>query len=404
MPVTDQLANRLANIKPSPTMAISAKAAEMKADGISIIALAAGEPDFDTPDFVKEASYAAIAAGETKYTAVDGTPALKAAIAEKFARENDLTYDPKTEITVGTGGKQVLYNAFMATLNPGDEVLIPAPYWVSYPDMAILAEGTPKFVRADAKVNFKLQPEDLRAALSDRTKWLILNSPSNPTGAAYTADELRALGTVLMDFPQVLIMTDDMYEHLVYDDFDYKTIAQVCPDLKPRTLTCNGVSKAYAMTGWRIGYAGGPAPLIKAMAKVQSQSTSNPASVSQAAALAALTGDPSFLATRNAAFKSRRDRVIDRLNAMNGIECATPEGAFYVFPSIAGLIGKTTPDGQTIATDGDFATYLLEAAQVAVVPGIAFGLEPHFRISYATSMEALEEALTRIESAVADLR
>ena len=403
MPVIDQLATRLSNIKPSPTMAISAKAAEMKAEGIPIIGLAAGEPDFDTPEFVKQASYAAIAAGETKYTAVDGTPALKAAIADKFARENDLSYDPKTQITVGTGGKQVLYNAFMATLNPGDEVLIPAPYWVSYPDMAILAEGTPKFVTAGAEVNFKLQPADLRAAITDRTKWLVLNSPSNPTGAAYSANDLRALGAVLRDFPQVLIMTDDMYEHLVYDGFEYATIAQVCPELQDRTLTCNGVSKAYAMTGWRIGYAGGPAPLIKAMGKVQSQSTSNPSSVSQAATVAALTGDSGFLAERNAAFQARRNRVVARLNAMDGIDCALPEGAFYVYPSLAGLIGKATPAGQTIANDGDFATYLLDAAQVAVVPGIAFGLEPHFRISYATSMEALDEALDRIDRAVADL-
>ena len=310
MSVKDFLANRLSNIKPSPTMAISAKAMEMKATGIPVIGLAAGEPDFDTPDFVKEATYAAISSGQTKYTAVDGTPALKASVAKKFERENGLSYDPKTEITVGTGGKQVLYNAFMATLNPDDEVLIPAPYWVSYPDMAILAEGTPTFVTGPADTGFKVQPEDLRAALTPKTKWFILNSPSNPTGAAYSQTELKALGNVLADFPHVLIMTDDMYEHLVYDDFDYKTIAQVCPELKDRTLTCNGVSKAYAMTGWRIGYAGGPASLIKAMAKIQSQSTSNPSSVSQAAALAALEGDPSFLAERNEVFKGRRNLVV----------------------------------------------------------------------------------------------
>ena len=400
MTAKDLLASRLSNIKPSPTMAISAKAMEMKAAGIPIIGLAAGEPDFDTPDFVKSAAYEAIKNGQTKYTAVDGTPAMKAAIAEKFIRENDLRYDPKTEITVGSGGKQVLYNAFMATLNPGDEVLIPSPYWVSYPDMAILAEGTPTFVTGAADQGFKVQPDDLRAALTPKTKWFILNSPSNPTGAAYSHSELAALGEVLNDFPNVLIMTDDMYEHLVYDDFDYKTIAQVCPGLKERTLTCNGVSKAYAMTGWRIGYAGGPASLIKAMAKIQSQSTSNPCSVSQAAALAALKGDQGFLTERNAVFKSRRDLVVAKLNAMPGIECAMPEGAFYVYPSIAELIGKKTPGGERIASDGDFAAYLLEAAQVAVVPGVAFGLSPHFRISYATSTQALEEAMERIAGAI----
>ena len=397
------LANRLSNIKPSPTMAISARAAELKAAGEPVIALAAGEPDFDTPDFIKDAACAAIAAGETKYTKVDGTPALKQAIADKFARENDLAYDAATEITVGTGGKQVLYNAFMATLNPGDEVLIPTPYWVSYPDMAILAEGNPTFVEGEAAKGFKVQPDALRAALNDKTKWFILNSPSNPSGAAYTRDELAALGAVLADFPNVLIMTDDMYEHLVYDGFDYTTIAQVCPDLKDRVLTCNGVSKSFAMTGWRIGYAGGPAALIKAMAKVQSQSTSNPSSVSQAAAVAALNGDPSFLAERNAVFKARRDLVVEKLNAMEGIECQTPEGAFYVYPSCAGLIGKTAPDGTKIENDGDFVAYLLNAAQVACVPGIAFGFEPHFRISYATSTEALEEAMARIAKAVSDL-
>ncbi len=403
MTVTEQLASRLSDIKPSPTMAISAKAAEMKAEGIPIIGLAAGEPDFDTPDFVKEATYKAIAEGQTKYTAVDGTPAIKAAISEKFLRENDLSYDAKTEITVGTGGKQVLYNAFMATLNPGDEVLIPAPYWVSYPDMAILASGTPKFVSAGPEVNFKLQPNDLRAALTTKTKWLVLNSPSNPTGSAYSAIELQRLGEVLKDFPNVMIMTDDMYEHLVYDGFEYATIAQVCPDLKDRTLTCNGVSKAFAMTGWRIGYAGGPAPLIKAMGKVQSQSTSNPSSVSQAATVAALTGDPSFLSDRNKVFKGRRDMVVDRLNNMPGISCTKPEGAFYVYPSLEGLIGKKTPAGQSIDSDSSFASYLLDAAQVAVVPGVAFGLEPHFRISYATSTEALTDAMNRIEKAVKDL-
>lgn len=399
MTVQDLLANRLSNIKPSPTMAISAKAMEMKAAGIPVIGLAAGEPDFDTPDHIKQAAYDAIKGGQTKYTAVDGIPPLKAAVADKFARENGLTYDAKTQITVGTGGKQVLYNAFMATLNPGDEVLIPTPYWVSYPDMAILAEGTPVFVEGPADKGFKIQPDALRAALTDKTKWLILNSPSNPSGAAYTADELKALGAVLADFPHVLIMTDDMYEHLVYDGFEYATIAQVCPDLIGRTLTCNGVSKAFAMTGWRIGYAGGPAPLIKAMAKVQSQSTSNPSSVSQAAALEALTGDTSFLAERNEVFRERRNMVAEKLNAIEGIDCAVPDGAFYVYPSIAGLIGKKTPDGKAIENDGDFAAYLLESVQVAIVPGVAFGLSPHFRVSYATSTQALEDAMTRIAEA-----
>ena len=403
MPIKDLLATRLSNIKPSPTMAISAKAKEMKAAGVPVIGLAAGEPDFDTPDFIKEAAYQAIKDGQTKYTAVDGTPALKAAVAAKFARENGLDYAAKTEISVGTGGKQVLYNAFMAILNPGDEVLIPAPYWVSYPDMAILAEGTPTFITGPADKGFKVQPEDLRAALTPKTKIFILNSPSNPTGAAYTGAELQALAEVLLDFPRVLIVTDDMYEHLVYDAFDYTTIAQACPELKDRTLTCNGVSKAYAMTGWRIGYAGGPAALIKAMAKIQSQSTSNPSSVSQAAALAGLEGDSSFLAERNAVFKMRRDLVVEQLNALPGIDCAKPQGAFYVYPSLTGLIGKKTPTGTSISSDSDFATYLLDAAHVAVVPGVAFGLSPYFRISYATSTQALEDAMTRIGKAVADL-
>ena len=403
MPIKDLLATRLSNIKPSPTMAISTKAKEMKAAGVPVIGLAAGEPDFDTPDFIKEAAYQAIKDGQTKYTAVDGTPALKAAVAAKFARENGLDYAAKTEISVGTGGKQVLYNAFMAILNPGDEVLIPAPYWVSYPDMAILAEGTPTFVTGPADKGFKVQPEDLRAALTPKTKIFILNSPSNPTGAAYTGAELQALAEVLLDFPRVLIVTDDMYEHLVYDAFDYTTIAQACPELKDRTLTCNGVSKAYAMTGWRIGYAGGPAALIKAMAKIQSQSTSNPSSVSQAAALAGLEGDSSFLAERNAVFKMRRDLVVEQLNALPGIDCAKPQGAFYVYPSLTGLIGKKTPTGTRISSDSDFATYLLDAAHVAVVPGVAFGLSPYFRISYATSTQALEDAMTRIGKAVADL-
>jgi len=390
------LADRLSRIKPSPTIAVSTKAAEMKAAGKDVIGLGAGEPDFDTPDHIKEAAVAAIKAGDTKYTAVDGTPALKKAIVEKFARENGITYDV-SEITVGTGGKQVLYNAFMATLDPGDEVIIPAPYWVSYPDMALLAEGTPVFVDCPAENGFKLQPDDLEAAITDKTKWLVLNSPSNPTGAAYSEADMKKLTDVLMKHPHVHVLTDDMYEHLVYDGFRFVTPAQVEPGLKDRTLTVNGVSKAFAMTGWRIGYAGGPQPLIKAMAKVQSQSTSNPSSVSQAAAVAALTGRLNFLEERNQAFKTRRDLVVSMLNAADGITCSVPEGAFYVYPSCAGCIGKTSAGGTRIESDGDFVTALLEETGVAVVQGEAFGLSPFFRISYATSDKALKEACSRIQ-------
>ena len=392
------LAARLSRIKPSPTIAVTQKAKELKAAGRDVIGLGAGEPDFDTPDNIKEAAIAAIRRGETKYTAVDGTPALKAAVVAKFKRDNGLDY-AANEITVGTGGKQVIYNAFMATLDPGDEVLIPAPYWVSYPDMALLAEGTPTFVTCGQNQNFKLQPEDLEAAIGPKTKWLILNSPSNPTGAAYSHDEMKALTDVLLRHPHVWVMSDDMYEHLVYDDFRFVTPAQVEPGLKDRTLTVNGVSKAYAMTGWRIGFAGGPAALIKAMSKVQSQSTSNPSSVSQAAAVEALSGPDDYIAERNAVYKKRRDLVVAMLNDCPGLLCPTPEGAFYVYPSCAGCIGKTTPKGQRIESDGDFATYLLEEADVAVVQGEAFGHSPHFRISYATSTEALETACTRIKGA-----
>ena len=392
------LAERLSRIKPSPTIAVSTKARELKAAGRDVIGLGAGEPDFDTPDSIKEAAIAAIQRGETKYTAVDGTPELKAAVAEKFRRDNGLDYDA-SEITIGTGGKQVLYNAFMATLDPGDEVIIPAPYWVSYPDMALLAEGEPVVVACPQNNHFKLQADDLEAAITDRTKWLILNSPSNPTGSAYSHDDMKAITDVLLRHEQVWVLTDDMYEHLVYDDFTFVTPAQVEPELKSRTLTVNGVSKAYAMTGWRIGFAGGPAELIKAMAKVQSQSTSNPSSVSQAAAVEALSGPTDFIPERNAVFKQRRDLVVDRLNTCPGLACHRPEGAFYVYPSCAGTIGKTTPDGKTIESDGDFVTYLLESEGVAVVQGEAFGLSPYFRISYATSTEALEEACTRIKRA-----
>ena len=389
------IAASLGRIKPSPTIAVTNLARELKAQGRDIIGLGAGEPDFDTPDHIKEAAIAAIRAGDTKYTAVDGTPALKAAISAKFARENGLAYKPE-QITVGTGGKQVLYNALMATIDPGDEVLIPAPYWVSYPDMVLLAGGTPVAIDCTAEASFKLQPAQLEAAITPKTKWLILNSPSNPTGAAYTEAELKALTDVLVKHPHVHVMTDDMYEHLVYDDFRFTTPAQIEPRLYDRTLTVNGVSKAYAMTGWRIGYAGGPAALIKAIGKVQSQSTSNPCSISQAAAVAALDGPQDFLPERNAVFKERRDLIVGLLNDAPGLDCPTPEGAFYVYPSCAGVIGRKTPEGEVIGSSEAFAKYLLEEGGVAVVHGSAFGLDPHFRISYATATEQLEEAGKRI--------
>lgn len=392
------LASRLSRIKPSPTIAVTAKARELKAAGRDVIGLGAGEPDFDTPDHIKQAAIEAIESGDTKYTAVDGTPALKQAIAAKFKRDNGLDYSP-AEITVGTGGKQVLYNALMATLNPGDEVIIPAPYWVSYPDMVLLAEGEPVIVPCPQNNGFKLLPEALEQAITPKTKWIILNSPSNPTGAGYSREDMKALTDVLKRHPHVWIMTDDMYEKLVYDDFTFCTPAEVEPELFERTLTVNGVSKAYCMTGWRIGFAGGPAELIKAMAKVQSQSTSNPSSVSQAAAVAALEGPQDFIAEHNKAFKARRDLVVEALNACPGLSCHKPEGAFYVYPSCAGVIGKRTPDGKVIETDEDFVTYLLEAEGVAVVQGSAFGLAPYFRISYATATEALDEACTRIRRA-----
>lgn len=397
------VADRLSRIKPSPTIAVTNKARELKAAGKDVIGLGAGEPDFDTPDFVKEAAKRAIDDGQTKYTAVDGTPELKDAIIEKFKRDNNLSYE-RSQITVGTGGKQVLYNALMASVNPGDEVIIPAPYWVSYPDMVLLAEGTPVAVECSKENEFKLQAADLEAAITDKTKWVILNSPSNPTGGAYTWDEMKEITDVLVKYPHVYVMTDDMYEHLVYDDFKFCTPAEVEPALYERTLTCNGVSKSYAMTGWRIGYAGGPAELIKAISKVQSQSTSNPSSVSQAAALGALNGDQSFLKERNDAFKERRDMVVEMLNAADGIECLKPEGAFYVYPSCAGTIGKTTPEGKVIASDEDFVTYLLESEGVACVQGAAFGLSPYFRISYATSIDALKEACKRIQRACSNLQ
>jgi aspartate aminotransferase len=392
------IAERLSRIKPSPTLAVTQKARELKAAGRDIIGLGAGEPDFDTPDNIKDAAIAAIKRGETKYTAVDGTPELKAAIVEKFRRDSGLHYKPE-QITVGTGGKQVLYNAFVATLDPGDEVIIPAPYWVSYPDMALLAEGTPVIVPCSENNRFKLQAEDLEAAITERTKWVILNSPSNPSGAAYSREEMQAITDVIKAHEQVRVLTDDIYEHLVYDGFEFVTAAEAEPALVERTLTVNGVSKAYCMTGWRIGFAGGPADLVKAMAKVQSQSTSNPSSVSQAAAVEALNGPQDFITAHNEVFKSRRDLVVEAINLCPGLTCQKPEGAFYVYPSCAGTIGKTTPDGKAIESDGDFVTYLLEAEGVAAVQGEAFGLSPYFRISYATSTEALEAACQRIKRA-----
>jgi aspartate aminotransferase len=390
------IAHALERIKPSPTMAITSKAREMKAAGFDVIGLGAGEPDFDTPDNVKQAAIAAIQRGETKYTAVDGIPELKRAIVAKFARENDLTYKP-AEVTVGSGGKQVLYNALLATLNPGDEVIVPSPYWVSYPDIVLLAGATPVIVETKVEEGFKLSPKALAAAITPRTKWFIFNSPSNPTGAAYTRDEIKALTDVLLKHENVWVLSDDIYEHLVYDGFAFSTPAQVEPKLKGRTLTMNGVSKAYSMTGWRIGYAGGPEPLIKAIATLQSQSTSNPCSISQWASVEALEGPQDFLKSWVASFQDRRDLVVSMLNQEKGISCPTPEGAFYVYPSCAGVIGRTSRDGKKIETDEDFATSLLQEEGVAVVHGAAFGLSPFFRISYATGIEALEEACRRIQ-------
>ncbi len=393
----------LARVKPSATLAVTARARELKREGRDVIGLGAGEPDFDTPDNIKAAAIEAIHRGETKYTDADGMPELKAAIVAKFARENGLKYETN-QIHVASGGKPVIFNAFVATLNPGDEVIVPAPYWVSYPDMVLLAGGEPVTVIGEEADGFKLRPEVLDAAITPRTKWLILNSPSNPTGAAYTRAELEALAVVLRKHPQVWILTDDMYEHLVYGDFEYVTIAQVAPDLYDRTLTCNGVSKAYAMTGWRIGYAGGPKPLIDLMRKVASQTTSNPSSISQWAAVEALNGPQDFLSERSAAFEKRRDLVVSMLNQATGIRCPTPEGAFYVYPSIEGVIGKTTPSGVVITDDEVFTAQLLDQEGVAVVQGAAFGLSPYFRISYATSEAVLEEGCRRIQKFCASLK
>jgi aspartate aminotransferase len=402
-PTMIRLSATLDRVKPSPTIAVTTKAQELKAAGRDVIGLGAGEPDFPTPAHIRAAGIRAIEEGKTKYTAVDGIPELKAAICAKFKRDNGLDYTP-AQVSVASGGKQILYNALMATLDPGDEVIIPAPYWVSYPDMVLLAGGEPVIVPAGIETAFKLTPEALEAAITPKTRWFIFNSPSNPTGAGYSRAELRALTDVLMRHPHVMVMTDDMYEHLAYDDFEFCTPAEVEPALYDRTLTCNGVSKAYCMTGWRIGYAAGPQALIAAMRKIQSQSTSNPCTISQWAAVEALNGPHDFIAENNAAFVRRRNLVVGRLNAIPGIDCPCPEGAFYVYPSIAGLIGKVSVGGARIVTDEDFATALLEETGVAVVFGAAFGLSPHFRISYATSDEALNEACGRIEAFCTGLR
>ena len=398
------LADRTTRVKPSATMAVTDKARALKAAGRDVIGLGAGEPDFDTPDNIKEAAIKAIRDGKaSKYTAVEGIPELRAAIARKFKRENQLDYKP-SQIIVGTGGKQVLFNAFLATLNSGDEVIIPAPYWVSYPDMVRIAGGEPVAVETRMADGFKMKPEALERAITPKTKWLLFNSPSNPTGAAYTRTELKALTDVLVRHPHVWVMTDDMYEHLVYDDFEFFTPAQLEPRLYERTLTINGVSKTYCMTGWRIGYGGGPEPLIKAMAMLQSQSTSNPAAVAQWAAVEALEGPQDFIPKHNKIFKERRDLCVSMLNQANGIKCPKPEGAFYVYPSCAGTMGKTAPTGKTLKTDEDFVTELLEAEGVAVVQGTPFGVGPAFRISYATATSALEQACSRIQRFCGNLK
>ena len=396
------IASRLNRIKPSATMAVTGRAQELKAAGVDVIGLGAGEPDFDTPENVKEAAISAMRAGQTKYTQVPGTLELREAICAKFKRENGLDYTP-AQIQVACGGKQSIYNAIMATVDENDEVIIPAPYWVSYPDIVLLAEGKPVIVQAKQGNGFKINAEQLEAAITPKTKWLLLNSPSNPTGAAYSKEELKALTDVLLRHKHVFLMTDDIYEHVIYDEFEFTTPAQVEPKLYDRTLTLNGVSKAYAMTGWRIGYAAGPLELIKGMNKVQSQSTSHAASISQAAAVEALNGPQEFIAKNNAIFKERRDLVVSMLNQAEGLECLTPQGAFYVYPSCAGMIGKTTPDGKVLTSDFDVATYLLEAEGIAVVFGEAFGLSPFFRISYATGTELLVEACKRIQRACDNL-
>ena len=396
------IAERLGRIQPSPTIAAAQKAAELKAMGRDVIGLGAGEPDFDTPEHIREAAKAAIDRGETRYTAVAGTLALREAICAKHSKDNGLDYTPE-QVTVGCGGKQIIYNAMMATLDPGDEVIIPAPYWVSFPDIVLLCGGDPMILPCSAGAGFKIQPDELERMISSNTKWVILNSPSNPTGAAYSRDELRDIAEVLARHPHVWIMTDDIYEHIVYGDFAFTTIAAVDPRLHDRTLTLNGCSKTYCMTGWRVGWGAGPLPLIKAMNTVQSQSTTHTSSISQAAAVAALTGPQDFIPKNNEIFRQRRDLVVAMLNEAPGLQCPTPEGAFYVYPSCAGVIGKKTAGGKTIATDDDFITYLLEAEGIAAVQGSAFGLSPYFRVSYATATSVLEEVCRRIQRACAAL-
>ena len=396
------ISSRLNRIKPSATMAVTGRAQELKTAGVDVISLGAGEPDFDTPENAKEAAIAAMRAGQTKYTQVPGTMELREAISAKFKRENNLDYTP-AQIQVASGGKQSIYNAIMATVDKNDEVIIPAPYWVSYPDIVLLAEGKPVIVQAKQEKEFKISAEQLEDAITPKTKWFMLNSPSNPTGATYSRNEIKALTEVLLRHEHVFLMTDDIYEHVIYDNFEFVTPAQVEPKLYDRTLTLNGVSKAYAMTGWRIGYAAGPEELIKGMNKVQSQSTSHAASISQAAAAAALSGPQEFIAKNNAVFRERRDLVVSMLNQVEGLECLTPQGAFYVYPSCAGMIGKTTPDGKILKSDLEVATYLLESEGVAVVSGAAFGLSPFFRISYATGTEILVEACKRIQRACQSL-
>ena len=396
------ISDSLNRIKPSATMVITAKATQLKREGKNVIGLSSGEPDFDTPQHVKQAAIDAINSGYTKYTNIEGIPELRQSIVEKFKKDNDLNYDV-SNVIVGTGGKQILFNALMSSLNKDDEVIIPAPYWVSYPDMTLLAGGKPIFVDCSSETNFKLTGEALDKVITKNSKWLILNSPSNPTGSCYSISELEEIANVVRKHENLYVMTDDIYEYIVYDNFKFYTLAQVAPDLKDRILTVNGVSKSYCMTGWRIGYAAGPSLLIKAMIKIQGQSTSNPSSISQYAALAGISGSKDFLDTCLKAFDERRHFVVDKLNSINGISCILPEGAFYAYPNVSGLIGKKTQNGKILNNDAEIVEWLLESAEVAAVPGVAFGLEPYFRVSYATSLEVLKEAMNRIEKAVLTL-
>ena len=396
------ISDSLNRIKPSATMVITAKATQLKREGKKVIGLSSGEPDFDTPQHVKQAAIDAINSGYTKYTNIEGIPELRQSIVEKFKKDNDLNYDV-SNVIVGTGGKQILFNALMSSLNKDDEVIIPAPYWVSYPDMTLLAGGKPIFVDCSSETNFKLTGESLEKVVTKNSKWLILNSPSNPTGSCYSISELEEIANVVRKHENLYVMTDDIYEYIVYDNFKFYTLAQVAPDLKDRILTVNGVSKSYCMTGWRIGYAAGPSLLIKAMIKIQGQSTSNPSSISQYAALAGISGSKEFLDPCLKAFDERRHFVVDKLNSINGISCILPEGAFYAYPNVSGLIGKKTQNGKILNNDAEIVEWLLESAEVAAVPGVAFGLEPYFRVSYATSLEVLKEAMNRIEKAVLTL-